>query len=187
MKMLQMFNMVPSLLLKKIRAHQPRKTAEYICRCCEIPQTLHWGDTNYVNTCTVDNFIVSLLLHCKEHPQILSNALGNSDVKDVLLTGIKHMLLGNMVEGRRVVLQHVHSKITYPSNGNVYDCHGNEHSMFLSIFKNISRVHVIQRCTSKHCPVKGNVMRSLTMFCYCLLTKTPFDEQIHKINISRGR
>ena len=50
--------------LKEIRARQPRKTAEFICHCCEIPVTLHWGDKNYVNTCTVDNFLTSLKFCC---------------------------------------------------------------------------------------------------------------------------
>ena len=167
--------------LKEIGARQPKKTAEYMCHICEIPPTLHWGDKNYVNTCTVDNFLTCLLLHCKEYPHFLSNALGNSDVDNVLRTGMKLMLPGNLVEGRHVVLQHVSSRINLPSNGNIYDCYGNEHSLFLSIFKNISRVHVIQRCTSEHCPVKCKVTRSLITFSYCSPAKTPFDEQICNI------
>ena len=53
------------------------------------------------------------------------------------------MLGGDLVEGRNVILQHVNTKVKFRGNQHQYDCYGNEHSNFLSIFKNISKIIVV--------------------------------------------
>lgn len=81
--------------------------------------TLQWHHEKYTNTCTVDNLMSALLLHCQEHPTFLSTALGNTEPENALEAALKLMMNGNLDEGKTVMLQFAHSKIIYHQKKNV--------------------------------------------------------------------
>ena len=66
----------------------------------DLENKFKWGAKNFTNICTLDNFVTTLLLYCKQHPDFLIKAIGNSDSEDVHKTGLKLMLGGDLVEGR---------------------------------------------------------------------------------------
>ena len=172
-------NWYHSYCLKKVGISPPNRRAQFICHHCTVPMTLKWGAKNFTNTCTLDNFLTTLLLYCKQHPDFLIKAIGNSDSEDVLKTGMKLMLGGELVEGRNVILQHVNTKVKFRGNQHQYDCYGNEHSNFLSIFKNISKIIVVQQCTSHYCPMeREEVMRSIPTFSFQLPSNECFEDQL---------
>ena len=42
--------------LKVLEINPPKRNSDFICPCCEIPETLPWDHQNYTSTCSVDNF-----------------------------------------------------------------------------------------------------------------------------------
>lgn len=77
-----------SYCLSKLGISPPNRRVQFMCHHCTVPMTLEWGAETFTNTCTVDNFLTTLMLHCKEHPGYLSTVLNVSDSEDVLKTGI---------------------------------------------------------------------------------------------------
>ena len=49
----------------------PKRKADYLCKNCEIPATVQWNHDGFINTCTSDNFLIILLLHCKQYNEFL--------------------------------------------------------------------------------------------------------------------
>ena len=54
---------------------------------CEIPETPH----NDVNTCSVDNFLTVLLIHCKQNTTFLQDSVGDSEFEKCIKAGIQLM------------------------------------------------------------------------------------------------
>ena len=108
---------VPKLVSE--RGIIPKRNSDFKCHQCAIPCTLAWHHEKYTNTCTVDNLMSALLLHCQEHPTFLSTALGNTEPENALKAALKLMMNDNLDEGKTVMLQFVHSKINYQRTNNM--------------------------------------------------------------------
>lgn len=109
----------------------PKRKTDFICCEYEVPESLKWGHEKYMNTCTSDNFLTILLLYCKQHPQFICEALGDSESEDVLKAGVKLMLAGKIYEGRTLVLNLIVSKLNLEYVDEKYNCYGNEYDKCL--------------------------------------------------------
>lgn len=143
----------------------PKRTAIFICANCTIPDTIPWHHHRYTNTCTVDNGLTIILLHSLQHPLFL-NKLGNSDIERAIKGSIELMKVGQVYEGKSALLDFISSKIDITYVGSKIDMVGNEHSKFLSLLKDISRVFVRQRCLSNHCPKQDDNIRHFVTFSF---------------------
>ena len=151
----------------KERGIIPKRNSDFKCHQCTIPCTLQWHHEKYTNTCTVDNLMSALLLHCQEHPTFLSTALGNTEPENALEAALKLMMNGNLDEGKTVMLQFAHSKINYHRTNNMYDCLGNEYNNFIVLFKDISKLHVTQQCPSPFCPLgQEKIVKIISTFSF---------------------
>ena len=70
------------------------------------------------------------------------------------------MKVGQVYEGKSA-LDFISSKIDITYVGSKIDMVGNEHSKFLSLLKDISRVFVRQRCLSNHCLISKMILGTL--------------------------
>ena len=130
----------------------PKKTHDFICPNCKLPPTIPWVHPKYINTCTSDNVLSILLLHCHQYPQFTS-FIGSSAIESALAAALVLMLeQNNMRKGKEVILDHINSITNLPHTGNVYNCYGSEHERFLHFFRHIWKVSVTLHCDSLHCP-----------------------------------
>lgn len=141
----------------KIRGESNSPTAKlfvyncfFVCPNCKIPDTIQWGRT-YFNTCTSDNILTILLLHCHENPTFI-HQFNSSETENALRSGVMIMLEGNLENGKTVILDYIHSVISLNNNGEKYDCHGTEYGMFLCVYHHVWKFAVLRNCTSPHCP-----------------------------------
>ena len=74
---------------------------EFVCMQCSIPDSLPWHHTKYTNTCTVDNFLMVLLLYMKQNPNFFSR-FGNSEVEQKLISGLILMSNGALEKGKTI-------------------------------------------------------------------------------------
>ena len=133
----------------------PKRKSDFLCKNCEIPETPQWTHEKFVNTCTSDNFLTVLLLHCKQYERFLQSALGHSAVEDTLKAAVTLMIRGKIYEGKTVFLNMLQSAVNLAYDHCKYDCYGGENDKCLCIFIHILKVVVKQRCTSIHCPVNN--------------------------------
>ena len=63
-----------------------------------------------MNTCTSDNILTILLLHCQQNHKFL-NTIGDSEIEKTLKAGIALMLSGKMYEGKTIILKFVQSQL----------------------------------------------------------------------------
>ena len=170
--------------LKSCGIVPPKRNAEFICRECEVPITLKWGDQKYMNTCTVDNFLTVIFLYCKQHPQFIDEQLGDSELECAIKGGIKLMLEGKMFEGRTLILDLIASKLNFERVGEKCNCYGGEYSNLLCLFTHIFKLVVVQKCTSQFCPRKGKeVTRYISSFSFSSQESTsiPFCNQLRSL------
>ena len=114
-------------------------------------RTISWHHEMYVNTCTSDNFLTILLLHCHEHKELLNN-IGLNDVELAFKSGIKLMLQNNIHKGKTVVLDYFKTKLNLEKNGTKYNCFGSEYEMCLKLFRHVWKLYVTLNCNSVYCP-----------------------------------
>ena len=164
--------------LKASKIALPGRRADYVCEYCRIPDTLTWHHSQFTNTCTADNFITALLLHCQQYPQFISQAFGTSEVENVLKAGITLMLAGKMSEGKTTILSFVKSKLNLNYNGIKYDCYGGEYDKFLCLLKHIWKFIIYQKCTSPHCPYPDEVARCISSHSFSSTESASLPEQL---------
>lgn len=58
--------------LKLCNIKPATKRQDFICPHCVLPQTIPWEHHKYVNTCTSDNVLTILLLHCQQFPRLIT-------------------------------------------------------------------------------------------------------------------
>ena len=100
----------------------PKRKSDFLCKTCEIPETLQWKHEKFVNTCTSDNFLTVLLLHCKQYEGFLQSALGCSTVEDTLKAAVTLMIKGKIYEGKTVFLNMLQSTVNLAYDHGKYDC-----------------------------------------------------------------
>ena len=158
----------------------PGRKVDFICCHCELPETVEWSHKVFTNTCTADNFLSIILLHCRQHSEFL-NKIGTSTSERALKAGVKLMTDGQLAEGKTVILQHVKSEASvqnYESGHQKVDCYGHEYVEFLSFLKHVWRVHIRKRCPSVFCP-------RIKMMKFEIYITTVFIHPLHKIFRSR--
>ena len=69
-----------------------KRKMDYLCKNCEIPVTIQWNHEGFINTCTSDNFLTVLLLHCKQFDGFLLSELGSSTVEDTGISKLQYHL-----------------------------------------------------------------------------------------------
>ena len=84
---------------------------DWVCPNCKIPATISWHHETYTNTCTSDNILTILLLHCHQHGEFLSY-IGSSDVEVALKSGLKLMLQSKIQRGKTVILDFLKQSLT---------------------------------------------------------------------------
>lgn len=145
--------------LAKLDIQPPKRNAEFICSKCSVPATIPWQHSEFTNTCTSDNFLTILLLHCNQHPMFLSSCLGSTDIENALKAAILLMQKGNIKEGKSLILKAAHFKLNFQCTPDgKYDCYGSEDSHFLRLLSHIWKLQVLQKCTSSYCPNKNRTM-----------------------------
>ena len=80
----------------------PKRTTDFTCAYCTIPETIPWNHHQYTNTCTVDNGLSIILLHCQQNPLFFNN-LGSSDIEKAIKGSVQLMMTGHLYEGRCIV------------------------------------------------------------------------------------
>ena len=155
----------------------PKRKADYLCKNCEIPTTVQWDHEGFINTCTSDNFLTVLLLHCKQYDEFLLSALGCSTAEDTLKAAITLMMKGKVYEGKTVFLHMLKSAVNLLYDHQRYDCYGGENDKCLCLFTHIWKVVVKQRCTSLHCPANNTeVTKYLSSFSMASCTEDLFPQ-----------
>ena len=144
---------------------------------CEIPATIQWNHEGFNDTCTSDNFLTVLLLHCKQYDEFLLSALGCSTVEDTLKASITLMMKGKVCEGKTVLLRTLSSAVNLPYDHQRYDCYGGRNDKCLCLFTHIWKTVVRQRCTSLHCPANNaEVTKYLSSFAMVSCTEDLFPQ-----------
>lgn len=156
----------------------PKRNHDYICPECQVPPTIPWLHPKYTNTCTSDNFLTILFLHCQQHKDFLSK-LGSSDGENAIRAGITAMLHGNITRGKTIVLEYIQSGVclNHADNSNKYDCFGSEYAMCLQLFKHIWKISLTLKCNSPFCP-NPNSQRFPVSFSLQPSKNTPLVDQI---------
>ena len=137
--------------LTKCNIPIPKRNAEFICKTCTIPESLPWRHDKFINTCTSDNFLTLLLLHCKQY-EAFTKSFGDSDAENTLKAAIMLMLKGKVSDGKTLFLHLLQSSFNLTINGSKYDCFGGENDKCLCLFTHIWKLIVKQKCTSEYCP-----------------------------------
>ena len=107
----------------------PGRFDDYLCFQCELPDTVPWYNQGFTDTCTTDNFLSILLLHCLQHSSFMT-LIGNSSAEIAVKAGLTLMLSGQILEGKRVILQHIQSESSTPK----MSFYGHEFDKILSYF-----------------------------------------------------
>lgn len=108
--------------LKLCNIKPPTKRQDFICPQCVMPCTIPWEHRKYVNTCTSDNILTMLLLHCQQNQQFHCN-FSSSHIEGVLKSGTSLMLNGDMSMGKEVILDSIHSRTNQQkTDGGLIDC-----------------------------------------------------------------
>ena len=155
----------------------PKHKVDYLSMNCEIPATIQWNHEGFNNTCTSDNFLTVLLLHCKQYDKFLLSALGCSTVEDTLKASITLMMKGKVYEGKTVFLHTLSSAVNPPYDHQRYDCYGGRNDKCLCLFTHIWKTVVRQRCTSLHCPANNaEVPKYLSSFAMVSCTEDLFPQ-----------
>ena len=155
----------------------PKRESNFLCKSCEIPETLQWNHEKFVNAYTLDNFLTILLLHCKQYECFLQSSLGCSTVEGTLNLSLKAtitlMIRREIYESKTMFLNMLLSTVNLAYNDHKYDCYGGENNRCLCIFTQIWKIAVKQRCMSIHCPViNKEVTKYLPAFLIYHVQKT---------------
>jgi len=149
--------------LKKCNISVPRQNATFVCSKCSIPATIPWQHHEFTNTCTADNFLTIVLLHCNQNLQFISK-IGNSEIEKSL-KAVMLMQKGSVKEGKSLILRAVQARLNFQYSNGKYDCYGSEHSSLLCLFSHVWKLTVKQKCMSPHCPQKNKpTIRCQTSF-----------------------
>ena len=163
--------------LVKLNVSLPKRQEEFVCSRCTIPTTLQWSHSNFTNTCTSDNFLTILMLHCQQHPQFLPH-FGDSEMENSIKAGLALMVENSsgFDEGKSLILKVAHSKLNFPraADGKL-DCYGTENSGFLCLISHVWKLQIQQQCISPYCPNKNLVKTGYqTTFSFTSDTKRIF-------------
>ena len=132
----------------------PKRNADFFCSACTVPESLPWMHNEYTNTCTSDNFLTILSLHCKQYKSFL-DTFGDSEAENSLKAAIVLMNKGKLDEGKTLFLHLLQSRLnlTISQENNLkYDCFGGENNRCLCLFTHIWKLVIKLKCTSEHCP-----------------------------------
>ena len=131
----------------------PKRNADFICNPYTVPESLQWIQEKFTNTCTSDNFLTILLLHCKQHKSFL-NTIGDSVDENTLKAAIILMKQGKLQgEGGGTLFLHLlQSRLNLDRENSKYDCFSSENSRYLRLFTHIWKLVIKLKCTSKYCP-----------------------------------
>ena len=143
---------------------------------CNIPDSLPWHHAKYTNTCTLDNFLMVMLLYAKQNPDFVLK-FGSSEVEDNLKSSILLMLDGALEKGRTHILEYFHSRldIQLSSKAKKYDFFGDEYSRCLCLFSHVWKLTVQLACDSPHCP---NQVTTRFPSTFSFSRAAAFEEQI---------
>ena len=111
--------------LRKCDFKVPKRTHDFVCPKCQIPSTIPWAHSNYTNTCTSDNILTILLLHCHEIPTFIE-CIGNSPAEKALKAALCTMLDGDVHNGKTIMLDHIKSVLPLKTCGEKINCFGSE-------------------------------------------------------------
>ena len=137
--------------LKLCNIKPATKRQDFICPSCVMPRTIPWKHHKYINTCTSDNIVNMLLLHCQQNPHFLNN-FGSSYIETALKSGISLMLNDDISLGKEVILDAIHSRTNQDSNGGIIDCIGSEYRQFVQHLRGVWKIFLSLRCHSIYCP-----------------------------------
>ena len=112
--------------LKKCKIVIPRRNTHFVCTRCSIPATIPWQHHEFTNTCTADNFLTIVLLHCNQNLQFISN-IGNSEMEKNLKAAILLMQKGSIKEGKSLILKAVQARLNFQYSNGKYNFYGSEH------------------------------------------------------------
>ena len=115
--------------LRKCDVKVPKRTHDFQCPTCQIPLTISWAHSNYTNTCTSDNILIILLLHCHEIPTFIE-CIGNSPAEKALKVALCTMLDGDVHNGKTIMLDHIKSVLPLKTCEKKINCFGSEYSNF---------------------------------------------------------
>ena len=154
----------------------PKRNDDFLCPDCSLPATIPWRHPYYINTCTSDNFLTIMLLHCRQNQDFL-NKLNLSPAECALKAGITSMLNGNIIKGKTTVLDYVSSALNYGQEDNKLNCFGSEYNMLLQAFCHVWKVKLSLNCDSPFCPTASSQRYQVT---YSLqpFSVMPFDAQL---------
>ncbi|XP_065887174.1 uncharacterized protein [Dysidea avara] len=113
----------------------PKRNADFFCSACTVPESLPWMHNGYTNTCTSDNFLTILSLHCKQYKSFL-DTFGDSEAENSLKAAIVLMNKGKLDEGKTLFLHLLQSRLnlTISQENNLkYDCFGGENNRCLLV------------------------------------------------------
>ena len=158
----------------------PSRKTDFLCMQCGIPDSLQWHHDRYTNTCTLDNFLMVLLLYAKQNPDFLSK-LGDSEIEDNLKSSLFLMMNGKLEEGKTSVLEYFHSQLNLEllPCGKKYDFFGSEYSKCLCLLSHIWKLSMQLTCSSPHCP-NNNQIISRFPSTYSFSNPVSFVEQINQ-------
>ena len=129
----------------------PKRNADFICNGCSVPESLPWSHDEFTNTCTSDNFLSILLLHCKQYKSFL-DTFGDSEVENSLKAAITLMDQGKLCEGKTLFLHMAQRYLNLSRTNMKYDCFGGENNKCLCLFTHVWKLVIKAKCTSRFCP-----------------------------------
>ena len=138
--------------LAKVGEKVPKRNHDWLCPNCKIPATVSWHHETFINTCSSDNILTILLLHCRQHRELLNN-MGSSDAEVALKSGLKLMLQNKIHKGKIVILEFFKTKLNLERDGTKYNCFGSEYEMCLKLFRHVWKLYMTLNCDSDYCAV----------------------------------
>lgn len=151
----------------------------------EVPDTPQWNHRDFINTCTVDNFLTILLLYLKQNPLFMS-CIGDSEAEEVLKSGMLEMLKGNLPTGKAMLLHYICSELCVPQIKGKFDLYGGEYSRCLCLFSDIWKLSIHYVCTSPHCPDGNKPVRRIPSTFSFSMNALPFQSQMDEQFPSQG-
>ena len=83
---------------------------------------------------------------CASKSKGLTQCFGASDSE--LVSKASLTMIENVLVRKEVTLEHLNSIIGYQRNGQTFDCSGSEHANYLTVFKNVWKIHLSLQCCS---------------------------------------
>jgi hypothetical protein len=167
--------------LKMLNIKPPKRSSDFLCSICEIPETPRWHHNKFVNTCSVDNFLTVLFIYCIQHTTFLSDCLGDSEFEKCIKAGIQLMLNKNVTEGKSIILTYLQSRQDLLYTNGKCDFYGSEYEKVLTFLKHVWQIEIKQKCQSVHCPShRAEVSRHVTGFTIHADAQETIEQQLQR-------